>query len=227
MPINVKNTTIIGPLDLLFPHSCRGCGCLGQPLCECCKKNILSNHHDICLSCKEPSSLGHCQKCQDLPPIFVVGKKSSLLGDIIKDYKYESIRALARPLAELLHETLPKDLPENSVIVPLPTATHHLRNRGFDHTLLIAKHLGRLRHLPVKPILERSKNTVQVGTDRATRLAQASSAYAVKKNALVNENTTYILLDDIWTTGASILSAAEKLKKAGAKHIVAGLLAYS
>lgn len=218
MPNNVKNTTILSPLDLLFPHSCRGCGHLGEPLCECCKKYILKSHQDVILK---------SETHQNLPPIFVVASKHTLIGDVIKAYKYDSIRALARPLAELINEVLPSDLPESSVIVPLPTATHHLRSRGFDHTKLIAKHLGRLRHLPINPILERSKNTVQVGANRSTRLTQAESAYSVKPTAKVDPDTTYIVLDDIWTTGASVLSAIKKLEAAGAKKFIIALLAYS
>lgn len=224
MPNNVKNTTFVGPFDLLFPHSCRGCGHLGEPLCDRCKNYILKSHETICPNCKKSSKNCHCK---NLPPIYIVAKKSSLLGDVIKDYKYHSIRALARPLAELLAASLPEDLPKDSIIVPLPTATHHLRSRGFDHTKLIAKHLSRLRHLPMQPILERSKNTVQVGSDRSARLSQADSAYSLKPNVKIDKDATYILLDDIWTTGASILAATNKLKKAGAEHVVAGLLAYS
>ena len=97
---------------------------------------------------------------------------------IIRDFKYQSVHALARPLAELLDDILPSDI-KNAVIVPLPTATHHIRARGLDHTLLIARHLAHLRHCQVSPLLSRMKNTVQVGADINTRKSQAASAYSL------------------------------------------------
>ncbi len=123
--------------------------------------------------------------------------------------------------------SLPQKLPKNSILVPLPTATHHIRSRGFDHTLLIAKHLSRLRHLPAKKVLLRNKNTVQVGSDRASRLSQADFAYNLNHKIKINKDTTYILIDDVWTTGASVLAAAKILQNAGADKIIISLLAYS
>ena len=207
----VKNTTFPNLFDLLFPHSCMGCECLGSVLCECCKKNILQA----------------TKTKKELSSIYAVGERSGLLGELIHDYKYHSIRALAKPLAELIDAALPQKLPKNCAIVPLPTATHHVRARGLDHTYLIGKNLSKIRHMPLKRILIRNKNTVQVGSDRNTRLKQATSAYALNPKIKINKNTTYVLLDDVYTTGASIEAAKEILKAAGAQKIIAALLARS
>ena len=215
MPFIVKNTTLPSLLDLISPHSCRGCGRLGEPLCECCKNHIIKTHQNICPNLKSSS------------PIYVVGERNSLLGTLIHDYKYYSIRALAHPLAEMLDKVLPQNLPKNSIIVPLPTATHHIRARGLDHTYLIAKHLAKIRHFRSEHILLRAKNTVQVGSDREKRLTQAKFAYTVNPKCKISKNTTYILLDDVWTTGASIKSAENILRQAGATKIKIALLAYS
>ena len=227
MPFVVKNTLLLGPLDLLFPHSCRGCGLTGEALCECCKNNILKNRTNICPNCKKPKTHGLCKNCPFLPPIYVVTKRDTLLGELIHDYKYHSVRALAHPLAEMLDSILPKNLPTNSVLVPLPTATHHVRARGLDHTYLIAKKLSRIRHVPLERVLLRDKNTVQVGSDRFKRLSQVSSAYTLNPKFKIDPDTTYILLDDVWTTGSSVKAAEKILKTAGAKNIIITLLAYS
>ena len=227
MPFIVKNTTFPTFFDLISPHSCRGCGRIGEPLCECCKNYIFKNHTKICPNCKTKKTTDSCKKCPDLPPIFVVSTKNSLLGSLIHDYKYHSVRALAKPLSELLDSCLPKNLPKNSILVPLPTATHHVRARGFDHTYLIAKNLGRLRHLEVKKLLIRRKNTVQVGANREERLSQASLAYTLNPKNKIEKDATYILLDDVWTTGASIKAAIQKLRQAGVGKIIICLLAYA
>ena len=227
MPFIVKNTTLPGLLDLTSPHSCRGCGHIGSPFCECCKNHIIMNHKNVCPNCKNKKTHSLCKNCKNLPPIYIVSSRNTILGELIHDYKYHSVRALARPLAELMDSALPKDLPKNSIIIPLPTATHHIRTRGLDHTMKIAKNLGQIRHLPVKQLILRNKNTVQVGTDKKTRLAQASSAYILNPKIKINQNTTYILLDDVWTTGASLMAGEKLLKTAGTKNIRIAVLAYS
>ncbi|MBR3052305.1 ComF family protein [Candidatus Saccharibacteria bacterium] len=111
-------------------------------------------------------------------------------------------------------------------IIPLPTISRHIRTRGFDHTYLIAKHLSRLTNYPINPILARAKNTVQVGTNRATRQHQAIAAYALK-STLLDPSATYILFDDVWTTGASMQACEKMLRSAGATNIVFAILSLS
>lgn len=227
MPNNVKNTTIISLLDVLAPHSCRGCGLIGRPLCDRCKKYILDLQHPICPNCKSTAIPPKCPHCPDLPPSYVAGERSGLLASIVHDYKYHSIRALAKPLAEIMYHALPISIQsEKSRLVPLPTIPSHIRSRGFDHTLLIARYLSRLTTIPIDPILRRARNTVQVGTDQKTRQNQAAQAYYLTTNSL-DPNTTYLLFDDVWTTGASMRACVKKLRQAGANHISIAILALS
>ena len=203
----VKITTLLNPLDLLAPHSCRGCGATGEALCTCCEKYILKHHRNF-------------------KQVYCIGKRDGLLARIIHDYKYNSVRALKKPLAEMLSSVLP-DLPNNTVIVPLPTISRHIRERGLDHTKLVAKHLAKLRGYKTKCLLTRKNNTIQVGSDRNTRLKQAEEAYALQKNAVIDPSVTYLLLDDVLTTGASINAAKKKLQDAGASKIILCVLAVS
>lgn len=236
MAFHVKNTTLPGLLDLLAPHSCRGCGRIGDTLCDCCKNNILANKLRLCPNCKKtfpeaksksPLTLQSykCPHC-DLPPIIIVGEKSGLIESLIYDLKLNSNRSTAKSLAELLDKTLPT-INGRVIIVPLPTATHHIRARGLDHTHLIAKHLAKLRGYDTQHLLIRAKNTVQIGADKKTRLIQAKSAYMLNPKLTVDSSATYLLLDDVWTTGASTKAAIELIKEGGAKSIAAALLALS
>ena len=226
MPNIVKITTILNPLELIAPHSCRGCGQLGEILCDRCKKNLVKQHVNICPNCKSLNPTGKCPFCADLPPTYVIDKRSELIGNLIHDLKYHSVRALAPPLAEIINQILPP-IKGNLAIVPLPTTSKHIRQRGFDHTALIAKKLAKLRHCHSIDLLVRAENSVQVGSNRKTRLVQASRAYEVNPHCLVDQNTTYILFDDVWTTGASLRAAYKKLQDAGAKKIIIAVLALS
>ena len=204
----VKNTTRVGLMDLIAPHSCMGCGRLGEVLCECCKNDIL------------------CCKINNKPRgLYAVGEREDLLGELIYKYKYDSTRAIGFAMAEMLAEKLPEM--DNAVVVPLPTATNHVRERGFDHTLYLAKKLAKLKGFKVERLLLREKNTVQVGADKKARLKQAEEAFSVKDGTVFDDKATYILLDDVWTTGASMKAAARKLKAAGAKRVVMAVVAVS
>jgi predicted amidophosphoribosyltransferase len=161
-----------------------------------------------------------------MPPTFVVGDRSDLIGKLLYDLKYSSVRALARPIAEILDGILPSILGDVSV-VPLPTIAKHKRERGLDHTMLVAKHFARIRgdRYMLDKALERAKNTVQVGANRKKRIAQAASAYIISNKTIIDPSRTYIVYDDVWTTGASIKTAVKLLRGSGAQKIVVVILA--
>lgn len=145
---------------------------------------------------------------------------------LTEDYKYKSIRKTAEVLAELMDAAIPKDFgsfqSSSVVVVPLPTITRHIRERGFDHTLLLAKKLARRRGWKVERVISRVNRTVQVGADEETRKRQAKSAYEV--SARLDDLKTYLLLDDVWTTGASMEAAIETVKNAGASHVASAVI---
>lgn len=212
----VKNTTLPGLLDLLAPHSCRGCGRIGAPLCNRCKNYIISERTAF-----QPDLP------KALPPTFILASRDGLVGKLIHDLKYHSVRDLARPLAQMLDQILPSFDHHPVIIVPLPTIARHIRERGLDHTYLIAKELAKLRGYQVEKLLLRAKNTVQVGSNRHSRLKQASAAYTIKSDATINPEATYLLFDDVWTTGATMQAALQQIKTLQPCHLALALLAIS
>ena len=227
MSFIVKNTTHLAPLDLIAPHSCRGCGHIGCVLCNRCKNNITKLPNHVCPNCNKPTKNHYCTKC-NLPPIFYVGPRTGLLDELIHEYKYNSTRSIKTVFANSLNRILPQ-IDGKVVIVPLPTISRHVRERGLDHTYRIAKALAKTRgkNYQVQKLLKRNKNFVQVGTDRKTRLLQAKDAYTLSNSIKIEKATTYILFDDVWTTGASMKAALKKLQQAGASKIIILLLAVS
>ena len=225
---NVKTTTHISLLDLIAPHSCRGCGQIGKALCDRCKNNIIANHQDFCPKCKAAKTSNVCHQCHDLPPTFIGGERTGLLANIVHDYKYQSIRSLAHPLADIISSAIPP-LGGLVFIVPLPTISRHIRERGFDHTLLLAKYLANIKgaNYQVCPILRRRTNSIQVGTKRTTRLHQASQAYRISPHAIINPHATYLLLDDVWTTGASLRAARTLLQQNSITNTAFAILSVS
>lgn len=232
----VKITMLLKPADLFFPLSCEGCGRLGEVLCECCKNDILFEHEDFCLNCRSEFDAAQssvfasrerdaqfCQVC-GFPKTFAVGMRGGLVGKLVHDYKYESRRALSKPLAELLDGVVPY-FDGKVVVVPMPTIRKHIFQRGFDHTLLLAKKFARIRGYRVASIIRRARNTVQVGADAGTRKAQARSAYKISPVAKIDPEAIYLLVDDVWTTGATMRAGMKVLREAGAERILGAVVA--
>lgn len=175
----------------------------------------------------------------------VVGWREGALKKVVKDFKYKSVRSAGEVLAELLDWRVPKNLREicndagkghaglrngeieesggEIVVVPLPTIGRHVRERGLDHTAVLAKKLAKRRGWKYERILGRATDTVQVGTKAADRKAQAERTYEVRRE--VDAEKVYLLVDDVWTTGATMLAAEKVLREAGAKKIAGVVLA--
>lgn len=117
---------------------------------------------------------------------------------------------IARSLQGLLGEVDP-----DSVIVPVPTATSRVRQRGYDQARLIARELSRLTGLPCYSVLARSGQLHQHGLSRRERLTQLTDAYRVIKPHIV-QGRPIILIDDVMTTGATLEAAARVMAGAGA-----------
>lgn len=146
----------------------------------------------------------------------VLGWREGLLKKLVESYKYEGAREVGAILGGLLVEML-KGVEEEAVVVPLPTISRHVRARGFDHTLLLAKELTRRKNWELKQVIRRREDTVQVGAKRAVREQQAKRAYRLE--GALDATKLYILIDDVWTTGASMRAAAELMRLAGVKRL--------
>ena len=205
MSLKCKNYNKCGIFDLLCPHICRGCGRLGSVICECCKKNISKTKIDF----KEGIACAW---------------RDSLLGEMVEEYKYNSVRALGAELAEILDAKIPC-LNGEVVVVPLPTIDRHIRERGLDHTFEIGKRLAKRRGWRCEKVLARKNKTVQVGASAKERMEQAKEAYVL--DAEIENGVTYLLLDDVWTTGASMKAAEKLLLDAEASKVVKAVLVVS
>jgi ComF family protein len=218
----VKNTTLTKIMDVICPHYCVSCGGTGAVLCDSCKKYNMFERAECCIKCGKAGD-GMCEECK-LPfsSGYFVGYLDELVGDMVKKYKYAPTRALSGVLAEMMAEALPC-LPEETVVVPVPTIARHVRERGFGHTERLAKEVARLKGWTAKKLVGRRKNVVQVGSDRAMRESQAAGAFGVCGKVEVDK--VYLVVDDVWTTGATMLEMCKVLRKAGAERIVVAVLA--
>ncbi len=235
----VNNTTKSSLVDLVCPHTCRGCGRLGAVLCECCKNDIIKNRQAICPICRQivaqkTENVGECgqgqgaMRCGECDSPFlgtwIGGWRSGVLAKIVKEFKYHGVRACGNVLVDIIEDAIPSEMlrDEKIVVVPLPTIGKHVRERGLDHTMILAKKLARRRGWSCKRIIGRATDTVQVGAKVAERQKQAESTYVI--TGKIESEASYILLDDVWTTGATMLNAARVMREAGAERLFAAVL---
>ena len=205
-------------LSKVAPHLCCGCGKIGTLLCDNCKYDINSDLFIQCLACRGAADeTGLCHHCNvPYERAWCVGERSGVLQRLVGDFKFQNMYAAHIPLAQLLDERI-SELPSNTIVVPVPTIAAHIRERGYDHTKLIAKQIARRRKLRMQPALIRITTTKQRDASRKDRLKQAKAAFSA--NGHIDETANYLIIDDVVTTGATMYYAAQTLQAAGAQHI--------
>lgn len=110
------------------------------------------------------------------------------------------------------------------LIVPVPTATARVRERGFAHSELLAKIIAAELKTEYLQTLCRLDQTRQLGARREDRLIQLSNSFAVRHPRRVL-NRKILLIDDVLTTGGTLIAASKTLKAAGAKQVDALIFA--
>lgn len=213
-------------ISILAPHDCLLCGSEGSLVCARCWMDGCPALPERCYLCRKASPnsavCNSCRRKSKLKHVWVRTDYEGLAKDLIRVFKFERAQAADSIIAEYMHESLP--YLENTVIVPIPTATSRFRYRGYDHTALVAKELSKLTKLPHVSALRRLNQTRQVGAKRAKREEQLVDSFRIVQPDLM-KGSKVLLIDDVVTTGTTLNEVAKTLKKAGAKQIDAAVFA--
>jgi len=211
-------------LSYVAPHSCSGCGYVGTELCEGCKHNITSEGFSVCVGCQHPTRGDNlCDSCLDLPftALWCAGWRQSELKSLLDRYKFEAVRSASIPLVAILDSAVPP-LPAGTVVTAVPTAAAHTRERGFDHMALVARGFAARRDLPFRSLLRRTTHGTQHFKTKKERLAAAQKAYELLGADLPEK---VLLIDDIFTTGATLRANASLLQSAGVASLYGAIIA--
>ena len=206
-------------LSVIAPHYCYGCGKTGQTICQKCKKHIIQMSYTTCVLCDRWPKYGNYCGRHHFPVqcIYCLLLRQGVVLQAIDALKFERKRAVINDLVDITNELLPQ-LPTNSVLVPIPTTPRNTRIRGYDHMKLICRQLGRVRRIPVKQVLQRRNNVTQhFATSAKQRKLQAKEFFRVVGD--IAPAKQYYLVDDIFTTGATVREAANCLRQAGATSV--------
>jgi ComF family protein len=159
-----------------------------------------------------------CAQHTNLERVLVRYVYRGLSKNLLWKLKSNGTQAAAYLIANHAKRLLSTD--KELLIIPVPTATVRVRQRGYDQARLIAAQLARQTGLHWATCLVRQGQAHQVGADRAQRLQQLRQAFRIVRPYLV-QDTHILLVDDVITTGASFEAAAHVLSEAGAASVSA------
>ncbi len=226
-------------LQLIFPPRCAVCERLGkQVICDQCRDQFELIQPPYCQRCGQalPPQMGQgdfiCGDCRQDAPRFDAARSVGLhrgpLRLAVLRFKFSRRRELLKPLAELLADRVqaemgnPTGLPCASLTGIVPVVLHPRRKRwrGFDQAVLLSRGLSGLIDIPcLENILIRQKDTEpQVGLTAAQRRENMREAFAVTSTAEV-AGGNFLLIDDVYTTGSTMNTAAQALSQAGAEAV--------
>lgn len=195
----------------IAPPLCFSCGALApaEPLCAACRSALR-------YLAAEPVPLPGLGAWA---PLAYDGPARALVGALKFRGAERVAEAMAAPIAL---GAPPGVLPAGAALVPVPLHPSRLRRRGFNQAELLASALGRRRGLAIQDILVRSgARGTQMGRPRAERLHALEGSIHARRRA----PEACVLVDDVITTGATLVACAVALRGAGARRV--GALAFA
>ncbi|HQR04193.1 MAG TPA: ComF family protein [Rhodocyclaceae bacterium] len=210
-------------LERVLPRGdCMLCGQPGCPraLCPACRADIPRLPAEQCPCCALPTPAGQvCGACLRHPPAFdatlVACRYGFPLDGLIQSFKYGHRLAVAPLLAKLMATVPP---PPADLLLPVPLSAAHLRERGFNQAVEIARPLGRRFGLPLEldACIRIGDAPRQAGLPWDQRRRNVRHGFECRAD-LTGQHV--LVLDDVMTTGATLDELARTLKRHGAARV--------
>lgn len=211
-------------LELLFPANCYGCGRGGRYLCKVCAKHKLRHiYQSVCcicgLECWKGGIHAGCRQYSCLHDCYSVCRSCPALDRMLHDGKYKFYYQIYKDLGRLLAvKSLEWDLGDQ-MVTWVPQSSYRSKWRGFNQVEILAREFARLTGRVCIDVFERMHNPAnQVGLTREQRLLNLRGQIAVRGEVAGEiRGRALIIVDDVFTTGATLQECAKVAELVGAK----------
>jgi ComF family protein len=224
-------------LNMLFPPRCLLCQAFIPAvgaLCSDCWQHIDFTSYPSCAICSHPFEydMGEktlCAVCIATPPpyrkAYSVFKYNEHSKKLIHRFKYNDQIHAAPHFAAWLARAAADALKEADMLVPVPLHRYRLWKRRYNQSALLANALGKITQVPVGlELLLRTKHTVpQAGLTNVQRQKNVQGVFKLNPRYDSIKGKHIILIDDVMTTGATLIACSKILRKAGAQVTVVTL----
>ena len=212
-------------MDALYPLECVGCGGSGKVICDGCAADLPELVPPFCRTCATPGDFAICNVCAENPRQFDGVRApyvySGAIRSAILALKYGGIRAAGAPLGDMLCEYLAGNPVPGDLLVPVPMHRRRRRERGYNQAELLARRVAEGCDLAYAPeLLLRTRHAdpqagISNAAQRMTNVAGSVTVGSVEDVA----GTRIVLVDDVATTGSTLETCADALKRAGAESV--------
>lgn len=200
-------------INMIFPTACISCNAAGPDICNPCISGLLfpkkQNYEWI-------TSLGNYHD-----PIL-----KEIMWHIKKQPNNRASQILAESFGAMILNR-PKD-PDSWIFIPIPISKKRFRERGYNQSELLIKHFTQVFNIKAHSVLVKTRHTNKQGTaeskeERAQNIVGSFGVYKKSQALIAGKNC--ILVDDITTTGSTLIEARETLLRAGASRVIAWTIA--
>ena len=232
-PLALAHGALRQIVDFALPPRCPGCGAITQEdhsFCLCCWQKLTFLGEPCCTRCGLPfeydSGLDpECGACLADPPAFDSLRAAVAYGEIARivalKLKYSGRPGVAETLAKFMQRHLVGE-DSGAILLPVPLHRWRIWKRGYNQSALVATALARRTGLAVQlDLLRRTKATPPLkGLGRRERALAVRGAFRARPAAkALLAGRTVVLVDDVYTSGATAAACAKALKRAGAARV--------
>lgn len=213
-------------IDWVFPPHCLGCGIEGDIICPECYANIKRVPTNVCPYCNAyVSTSGHCPNCANRKPHYKQFRSFAFYGGVIREaihhLKYQNDIGVARVLAGYLLKVIQAENWDFDIVVPVPLSKRKLDQRGYNQAERLATPVAEVLKKPIstEALLRIKENASQVDLDVQSRRENVRGVF--EANPVLVKGKKILLIDDVFTTGATLESASQALRDANSDLVYA------
>jgi predicted amidophosphoribosyltransferase len=207
-------------LDVLLPRRCLVCGTDGAQLCVSCRAGLPRVQPPLCERCGAPTAwpVQRCRECSGRSLGFAQARAAvaydASVQRFVAAWKERGLRRLAEDAAALVAECVPR--PDAGLVAVVPADRTRLGERGYHPAERLAEALAAQWEMPFERILRRTGHSRrQRGLALAERRRNVAGAFAAARPV----SDTVVLIDDVYTSGATVSAASSALCAAGAPWV--------